>query len=318
MFYRQVAVAADAFVVLAGAVLTSYVGFTGLLRRLALDRCVPGFLLTTNEWRGTNHWIILGFFGLCVSLYLILDGDVDTLANVYTVSFLGVMGLFAIGNMLLKYKRADLPRNIRASWPTVFAGFLLVAYAFAGTVVNNPSILGVWLLYFTGTGILVGTMFFRVQVLKFTHYFCRSCRRNLCNERNDEDSVVLKEIASMVQDIRKQPIIFFAKRPIASLINKAILYVRQNEDCSTIHIVHCHVSDKDLDEFQRIVSFLDEMYPKIKIDLVCAKGVFGPSTVARLSNELNVPHNLMFMSCPRVGFSHELGDLGGIRLITTI
>jgi hypothetical protein len=39
--------------------------------------------------------------------------NVDTLAGVYTVSFLAVMGLFAIGNLLLKYKRSELPRPIR-------------------------------------------------------------------------------------------------------------------------------------------------------------------------------------------------------------
>lgn len=39
--------------------------------------------------------------------------SVDTLAGVYTVSFLAVMGLFAIGNLLLKYKRAELPREYK-------------------------------------------------------------------------------------------------------------------------------------------------------------------------------------------------------------
>ena len=34
-------IAADAALVLAGAVLTAYVGVTGLVRRLAFDRCLP-------------------------------------------------------------------------------------------------------------------------------------------------------------------------------------------------------------------------------------------------------------------------------------
>jgi amino acid transporter len=38
-------VSADAFLVLSGGVLTSFVGVTGLCRRLALDRCLPQFLL---------------------------------------------------------------------------------------------------------------------------------------------------------------------------------------------------------------------------------------------------------------------------------
>ena len=234
--WLQVLVSVDAFIVLSGAVLTSYVGFTGLLRRLAMDRCVPAFLLAENSWRRTNHYIIFGFLGLCWSLYTILNGNVDTLANVYTVSFLGVMGLFSIGNMILKYKRNDLPRSVRATWPTVIAGFALVAYAFAGTVVLNPSILGVWLLYFSATALLVGSMFFRVHFLKCGHYFCRSARKAI---GADDNSETLQGIAETIQSIRRQPVAFFAKRPTASVINKAILYVRQNEVCFACGCIYC-------------------------------------------------------------------------------
>ena len=46
--------------VLSGAVLTAYVGVNGLVKRMALDRCMPQFLLHENSWRKTNHWIIIG------------------------------------------------------------------------------------------------------------------------------------------------------------------------------------------------------------------------------------------------------------------
>jgi amino acid transporter len=51
----------------AGAVLTAYVGVDGLVYQMAADRCLPSFLLRKNHWRGTNHYIILSFFILCVS-----------------------------------------------------------------------------------------------------------------------------------------------------------------------------------------------------------------------------------------------------------
>lgn len=38
-------VSLDAFVVLSGAVLTAYVGISGLLARMAKDRCLPQFIL---------------------------------------------------------------------------------------------------------------------------------------------------------------------------------------------------------------------------------------------------------------------------------
>lgn len=90
----------DAFLVLAGSVLTAFVGVNGLCRRLALDRCLPQFLLAENRWRKTNHWIILGFLFICSSIYLLLSNSIDDLASVYAVSFLSVMSLFAIGNMV--------------------------------------------------------------------------------------------------------------------------------------------------------------------------------------------------------------------------
>jgi amino acid transporter len=106
----------DAFLVLAASVLTAYVGMNGLARRLALDRGLPQVLLSVNRWRQTNHWIILAFLLICISLYFIVNGDTDSLGNVYSISFLLVMSGFAIGNMLLKYNRGQLKREVRASW----------------------------------------------------------------------------------------------------------------------------------------------------------------------------------------------------------
>ncbi|HIK93491.1 MAG TPA: APC family permease, partial [Planctomycetes bacterium] len=53
-------ISVDAALVLSGAVLTSFVGVTGLVHRMTLDRCLPQFLLKTNR-RGTTHRIIIGF-----------------------------------------------------------------------------------------------------------------------------------------------------------------------------------------------------------------------------------------------------------------
>ena len=65
----------DAALVLSGAVLTSFVGVTGLVHRMTLDRCLPQFLLKTNS-RGTTHRIIIAFFLLCVSVLAITHQSV--------------------------------------------------------------------------------------------------------------------------------------------------------------------------------------------------------------------------------------------------
>ena len=62
----------DGMIVLAGSVLTAYVGVTGLMKRLALDRVLPEVFMRTNKLRGTAHWVIIGFFALTSSLFLIL------------------------------------------------------------------------------------------------------------------------------------------------------------------------------------------------------------------------------------------------------
>lgn len=61
------------------------------MRRMAMDRCLPQFLLNVNSCRKTNHWIVLGFFLVASSLFLILRGNVETLAGVYNLAFLSVM-----------------------------------------------------------------------------------------------------------------------------------------------------------------------------------------------------------------------------------
>jgi amino acid transporter len=108
-------VSIDAVLVLSGAVLTSYVGVGGLVHRMTLDRCLPQFLLKLNK-RGTTYRIMIAFFILCVSILLITKGELGALAGVYALSFLSVMALFALGNILLKFRRARLPRPERASW----------------------------------------------------------------------------------------------------------------------------------------------------------------------------------------------------------
>ena len=87
--------------VLSGAVLTSFVGVSGLIKCMALDRIWPQFSRKKNCW-GASYIILTIFFALCVSILAITQGELETLAGVYTTSFLAVMAFFVIGNFLLK------------------------------------------------------------------------------------------------------------------------------------------------------------------------------------------------------------------------
>ncbi|HRV82556.1 MAG TPA: APC family permease, partial [Planctomycetota bacterium] len=168
-------VSVDAVLVLSGATLTSYVGVTGLVKRMTLDRCLPGRLLKEGR-RKTPHRIITAFFLLSVSVLLITEGDLRSLAAVYTLSFLAVMALFAVGNLLLKIKRENLPRPSRASWFTVLAALAAVGVAILGNARLNKEYLVVFGEYLVPALLLVTLMLTRVQILELFVFFVDEVR----------------------------------------------------------------------------------------------------------------------------------------------
>lgn len=304
----------DAFVVLSGAVLTAYVGVTGLVRRMALDRCLPSFLLATNKWRGTNHWIIVLYWAIASSLYLALSGNIDTLSSVYTLSFLCVMALFAVGCMLLKWKRPALPRDVVSSWPNVMAACVLVCLGLVGNILRSPEAPQYFVLYFAGTGIVVLAMFQRARILTILLNSSRGCSRRALSGNNR----VSRALQRSLQDAREGACVFFAKRADPVTLNKAILYVRDNEQVNRLIVVHVYDQEEHVPtDLPVLVHQLDIMYPKLRLDLMLVHGEFGPSVVHWLSSELSTPVNRFFIACPDSKFRHSFGELGGVRVITT-
>jgi hypothetical protein len=63
--------------------------------------------------------------------------------------------------------------------------------------------------------------------------------------------------------------IFFAKTDNLEILNKAVLYVRDNELTNCFRVVHVYESEEKIPpHMSEYVNVLDKMYPKIKIDLV--------------------------------------------------
>lgn len=58
---------------------------------------------------------------------VIFQGDITTLAGVYTFAFLGVMTLFSVGTILLKFKRPSLPREVTVGYGTTLVGLSIVS-----------------------------------------------------------------------------------------------------------------------------------------------------------------------------------------------
>ncbi|HEB88533.1 MAG TPA: APC family permease [Deltaproteobacteria bacterium] len=305
-------VSTDAVLVLSGAVLTSFVGVTGLMRRMALDRCLPQFLLQENRWRGTNHWILLSFFGLCVSILLITEGRIDALAGVYTLAFLSVMALFAIGNMLLKTRRARLPRAVRAGWPTVTTALFAVLLGLVGNILLDPITLEIFEGYFAATAALVAVMFLRLEIMKVALYLSRSFVEKL----NTASSWIYNAILGQMERVNQNAMVYFTKGDSLVTLNQAALYVLDNEQTSRLMVVHVYEDESQIPpDLADHLKLIDHLYPQLRIDFLAVKGVFGPELVEALSRRLRVPKNAMFIGTPGDRFPHRIDDLGGVRVI---
>jgi len=315
--WLSILVSADAALVLSGAVLTSYVGVIGLMRRMALDRLLPRFLLTQNKWRRTNHWIILTFFAVTSSLFLIVSlssssgvANVQTtLAGVYTVSFLSVMALFGIGNLLLKYKRSELPREYKTFWGFTIIAIVSVGAALVGNILYSVSVLVYFSAYFLATLVVVGIMMARIRILRFIYTSLAkfSCLNNFMGDW----------LKLQIKAIQDTDIVFFTRRGKLSVINKAILYIRENELTDKIKIIHCYETEDDIPaKLIANVKIMDRCYPKTTIDLFMVRGKFSPSMVHHLSEKLDIPKNFMFLTCPNGKFPNNIAEFGGVRLIT--
>jgi len=291
--------------------LTSYVGVTGLITRMTLDRCLPQFLLKTGR-RGTTYRIIIAFFMLAVSVLLLTKGDLGALAGVYTISFLAVMALFGIGNILLKVKRARLPRPTIASWPAVFIAIAAVLAALIGNVLLNPAYLRVFLAYFVPAILIVGIMLGRIEILRGVLFVIRSASEAIA----DRTARATKAIRDKIETINSQRFVFFTRGDSIANLNEAMLYVRRNEHTNRVRVVIVYSNKKEIPErLSQDLEFLDEAYPEIDIEYLEVKGEFGPELIDKLSKKWRIPTNFMFIGSPGDHFPYRLEELGGVRLI---
>ena len=301
----------DAFLVLSGAVLTSFVGVGGLLKRMTLDRILPQFLLKENRKNSSPRILIL-FYILCLSILFITEGELGPLAGVYTISFLLVMAFFGIGNLLLKIKRAKLPRPEYAAPVTVILGILGVLLALYGNVKLHPDYLVVFLQYFIPAFLIVTLFLERKMVIRYLIIYINKFFDKLQRATIFSRFHLSKEL----RNLNKQAFVFFTKGDDIAILNKVIIYVRENEITQRLKIVTVLQKEQQLnDTFMRDFEALDRAYPDIKIEYIQIPGVFGPEIIDRLSKKWNIPHNFMFIGSPSDRFPHRLSDLGGVRLI---
>jgi len=307
----------DAVLVLSGAVLTSFVGVSGLLERMTLDRILPQYFLKQNK-RGSSYRIVIFFLLLCISVLLISQGEVTLLAGVYTISFLSVMGLFVIGNVLLKIKRSKLPRPEKSTWLGLFIALTGVLVALIGNFLISPDTstqpknLAVFLDYFIPAIILVFIMLNRTfllnVLLRIIQTIFDPIRKAVVNTN--------KKIINTIEHINNQEFVFFTKGDNIANLNRVMLYISKNEHTKKLKIVSVLSENITVPEhLDSDIEVLDREYPDIDIEFIQINGKFGPELIKKLSKQWNIPVNFMFIGSPGDHFPYRIEQLGGVRLI---
>jgi amino acid transporter len=298
----------DAAAVLSGAVLTSFVGVTGLVQRMALDQCLPQFLLKKNR-RGTSHRIIISFFILCSSILLVTRGSLLSLAGVYTISFLGVMTLFGIGNILLKIRRKELKRTYRAGWVTIFVAIVATTLGMIGNVVIDYKNLLFFMQYFIPTVFLVVLMYLRIPILRGVLQVLNNLMTRILLWRTS--------IIDNITAITEQRVILFTRGGNLARLNTAFMYIIKNESSRSVIILHLynHPEQNKEQDIQDSLDTLKEIYPTLKSSLVVRKEKFSSEIVDAVSKEFGVQINNIFIGAPEEKHSFSIQDLGGVRVI---
>jgi amino acid transporter len=300
----------DAVLVLCGAVLTSFVGVSGLLNRMTLDRILPNYFLKQNK-RGSHYRIVISFLVLCISVLFVTKGHLESLAGVYTFSFLAVMALFGIGNLLLKFKRSKLPRPERARGFVVVLAVAAIIAAFVGNMQLNIHSFYTFRKYMVPSLIFIGIMLNRVFLIRVLieslEYFYQPLRRIVI--------VSNRYLHKMSLKINSQEFVFFTKGDDIAILNKVLQYVEGNETTKKLKIVNVKTASQNNEALIKDLLVLDRAYDQIDIEFIEIEGVFGPELIDELSEKWQIPKNFMFIGSPGNKFSYRVSDLGGVRLI---
>ena len=299
----------DAFLVLCGAVLTSFVGITGLVKRMALDECLPQFLTKENS-KGSSTVIILSFFALCVSILFITQGNLSSLGGVYAIAFLSVMSMFGLSNIILKTTRPELKKGY------TFPSFLVVL-AIISTVV------GVFGNVFAKDG-KVGDF---GNFLYFTVYFVPLFGFVWCYIYRD---LIIKFLLKVTHGngrvltwysmITKSRYAVFVHKP--SHLFSSLNYINQNEAGRNVIVAHCDdeddpSDDKYKEELSVMVPMLQSagVFPHLKLKLHKCRSQFGPQSIKEIADRYNIPINRIFIGSIKNHHDFNYDDLGGVRII---
>lgn len=300
----QYIIVGDAALVLAGAVLTSFVGVSGLMNRMTNDGCFPSFLAKENK-KGSFPRIIIAFFLLCSSILIATKGELLSLAGVYTIAFLGVMSLFAVGNLILKETRTELKRTYYAPTIVVALAFLSTFFGILGNIRIDPNNLRFFEIYFIPTISIVLTIIYQDRIITAMIRATRSYPS------------IQKYFNKYFRAISEGHFVAFIhhEKKLFDILD----YINRNEVGTKITLIHCPSNEKkdDYEEIKKAIPVLQETgaFAHFHIELKLEKSEFGPEMITKVSKELGVPKNRIMIGSIHAEHPYDYDDLGGVRII---
>lgn len=305
--FFQYVVIIDAFIVLSGAVLTAFVGVGGLIFRMAADGCLPNFLTHQNA-KGSYPRIVIAFFLLCTSILVLTGGDLLALAGVYTIAFLSVMTMFAMGNLLLRETRTDLKRTYHAPIVFVIIAMFATMIGVYGNIKIDTRNLDYFLLYFIPTIIIVFSIVFEDTFLKFALRASKNIKPiHRYIERHFNDMTDGRFVA-FIHHLDK--------------LHEILDYINRNETGWNVTLVHCnnHAKgdyDKTFEELKTMVDNLKKMgaYKHMTVSLLYMNKPFGPKVIDDVSQNLDIRKNRILIGSIHDFHPFDYAELGGVRII---
>lgn len=304
----QLIVVIDAVLVLCGAVLTGFVGVSGLVYRMTTDGCFPSGFAKVNK-KGAYPYIVIAFFILCTSILLITKGNLLSLAGVYTIAFLSVMTLFAFGNLLMRETRKDLKRTYHAPLLFVILAFFSTAAGILGNIEISPVNVHYFLSYFIPAALLVFGTIYLDYVLKFlarlTEFIppISSYFRGLFDKVNNNGRFVV-----FIHNLDR--------------LYTILDYINRNEIGKYVYFVHCNNGNSatykhSYYELKEVLPILQKsgVFPNFELHVMYKNQAFGPEVINEIAKELKIQKNRILIGSIHEEHAFDYEDLGGVRII---
>jgi amino acid transporter len=302
-------VVTDAFLVLSGAVLASFVGAAGLLYRMTLDHCLPTtiFLPHLRRRNQNANRLIIGFAVLCLSILALTGGSLLSLAGVYTISFLGVMTAFAIGNMILRETRPDLRRPYQGPLAYVVLAATATTVGIIGNILIDPRNILFFSIYFFPALFLVMGMIYRDYILEALLHF------------TNRFPWLQSQIHQWLEHVIRPRILLFAHHP--HKLYRSLEYIRRNETSRRITVIYCREDGDDnhtlMKEFKEYIDVFKraQVFKNLELSFEVADEAFGPDLVQAYAQRFHLHRNYIFIGTIHDSHSFSFEELGGVRII---